>query len=107
MGAATAVGLGPGSIFTPVMVLLDMHPAVASATGMYLTMFTTGAATINLFIFQALNVKYTLLLCLFTLLGSVPGIYLQQKIVEVAGGRTQFTVILLIALMILIVATVT
>ena len=49
--AATAVGMGPGSIFTPIMVVLDMHPAVASSTGMYLTMFTAGAATINLFIF--------------------------------------------------------
>ena len=82
-----------------------MHAGVASSTGMYLTMFTAGAATINLFIFQLLNVKYTLLLCALAIAGSIPGIYMQAFIVKLAGGRTQFTVGLLVSVMIVVACT--
>ena len=52
-----------------------MHTAVASATGSYLTLFTTGAATINVLINQKLDLKYSGWICLLTLIGSLPGIY--------------------------------
>ena len=47
---AAMCGIGPGLLFNAVMIQLDMHPDVASATGMYLTMYTTIAATINVLI---------------------------------------------------------
>ena len=40
------------------MVQLNMHYAVASSTGMYLTMFTALAATINMLIFKRIDVSY-------------------------------------------------
>ena len=103
---AAAVGIGPGAVFAPVMIQLDMHTAVASSTAMYLTMFTTVAATINMLIFKRLDVVYMLILCALALLGAIPGIAMQPRIREKAGGRTQFTVIILLTSLILIVVTV-
>ena len=73
---AASVGLGPGSVFNPVMVQLNMHYAVASSTGMYLTMFTALAATINMLIFKRIDVSYMLLIAVLTVLGSIPGIFM-------------------------------
>ena len=87
------------------MLQLDMHSAVASSTGMYLTMFTAVAATANLLIFKAINVKYMLIVCVLALVGSIPGIWMQAFIRNKAGGRTQFTVGILISALIVIAAT--
>jgi len=81
-------GLGPGLIFNSVLVQLDMHPAVASATGMYCTMFTTLAGTINILINKQLNMPFSALICLITFLGTMPGLYGQNWIVRKAKGRT-------------------
>lgn len=68
-------GLGPGLIFNSVLVQLDMHPAVASATGMYCTLFTTAAATINVLINQKLDLPFAGWICSMTLIGTLPGLY--------------------------------
>jgi len=68
-------GVGPGVIFNSFLILLDIHPAVASATGMYMTMFTTLAATINLLINEGLNIPYCICICLITIVGTIPGLY--------------------------------
>ena len=47
---AAVSGIGPGIIFNSVLIQYDMHPAVASATGMYLTLYTTLSSTLNLLI---------------------------------------------------------
>lgn len=52
---AAFCGVGPGFIFGPVLIMLGMEPQVATATGMYVTMFTTLAATIQFIIFKRLN----------------------------------------------------
>ena len=72
-----------------------MHPAVASATGMYCTMFTTLAASIITLLNQKLNLPYAVLLCSLSLLGTMPGLYGQGWIVRKAKGRNQFTVMIL------------
>ena len=104
---ATAVGLGPGAVFTPVMIQLEMHTAVASSTGMYLTMFTTIAATVNMLAIKQINVAYMLILCGVTPIGSIIGIVMQPIIRRKLGGRTQFMVAILISALVLIVATIT
>ena len=83
-----------------------MHTAVASATGMYLTLFTTAAATINVLINQKLNLEYAGWICLLTLIGSLPGIYGQGWIVAKAKGRTQFTVAILFGYLVFQLVTV-
>ena len=45
MGAAFC-GVGSGFVFCPILVMINIEPQVATATGMYLTMFTTLAASI-------------------------------------------------------------
>ena len=42
----TFCGIGPGAAFVPTLILLGFHPMIASANGMYLTMFTTLSGTI-------------------------------------------------------------
>ena len=79
-----------------------MNPAVASATGMYCTLYTTLASSINLIINEKLNLEYSLLINILTIIGSLPGLYGQGWIVQKAGGRTQFTVVILLSFLLLI-----
>ena len=51
-------GLGPGMIFSPALIIIGIESRVATATGMYLTMFTTLAATIQVIVFNKINMKY-------------------------------------------------
>lgn len=99
---ASVSGVGPGAIFNSVLVQLDMNPAVASATGMYCTLYTTLASSINLIINEKLNLEYSLLINILTIIGSLPGLYGQGWIVQKAGGRTQFTVVILLSFLLLI-----
>ena len=43
---AAFCGIGPGTIFCPVLVIMDLDPTVATSTGMYLTLLTTLSASI-------------------------------------------------------------
>lgn len=72
---AAMSGVGPGLIFNSFLIQLDIHPAVASATGMYMTMFTTAAATINLLLSNGLNLPYSALICAITIVGTIPGLF--------------------------------
>jgi uncharacterized membrane protein YfcA len=44
--AAAFCGIGPGAIFAPILMLVGIQAQVGTATGMYVTMFTTLSATI-------------------------------------------------------------
>ena len=50
--AAAFCGIGPGAIFCPVLVIIGVQPLVATSTGMYVTFFTTFAASIQAIIFK-------------------------------------------------------
>ena len=41
-----ALGLGGGSIFNPLLLSMGVPPRVASATGMYMIIFSTGASSL-------------------------------------------------------------
>ena len=73
---AVSVGLGPGLTFNAVLVQLNLHYAIASSTGMYLTMFTTINATITMLIFKSIDVNYMLYIGALSIIGSVPGIFM-------------------------------
>ena len=72
---AAMSGVGPGLIFNSFMIQIDMTPAVGSATGMYMTMFTTMAATINLLFNDKLNIPFFVLINILTVVGTIPGLY--------------------------------
>ena len=103
---ASLAGLGPGIVFNSMLVQLDMHPAVASATGMYCTMFTTLACTLIVILNAELNIPYAGLLIVITLLGTLPGLKGQNWIVQKAKGRTQFTVAILFSFILLQLVTI-
>jgi uncharacterized membrane protein YfcA len=42
-----ALGLGGGAIFNPLLLSMGLPPKVASATGMYMIIFSTGASTMT------------------------------------------------------------
>lgn len=94
--AAALSGIGPGLVFIPVVLAMDVNATVATGTGMYLTMITTLSATINLLIVNKINLTYSLVINLVTILASMPGLYGQIWVVKRAGGRTQFTVFLVL-----------
>ena len=78
---SSLAGLGPGLIFNSMLVQLDMHPAVASATGMYCTMFTTLASTLIVLLNNGLNIPFAGLLIVMTIVGTLPGLKGQNWIV--------------------------
>ena len=104
--AATTCGLAPGLVFYPTLINMDMHPVVASATGMYLALWTTLAGTILVLLNDALNIPFSLLINILTIIGTIPGLKGQIWVVQKAGGRNQFTVMILLAFLIFQLVTI-
>ena len=75
-------GLGPGMIFSPALIIIGIESRVATATGMYLTMFTTLAATIQVMVFNKINMEYALYIQVMTVIGSFLGLFFQRYIVQ-------------------------
>jgi len=44
--AGAALGIGGGMIMNPLFLELDQMPSIASATGMYIVMYSAGAITL-------------------------------------------------------------
>ena len=63
---------------------------------MYLTLFTTLAASINVLINNKINIPYSLLINVLTIIGTIPGLYGQLWFVKKAGGRSSVTVMILL-----------
>jgi hypothetical protein len=78
-------GTGTGYIFSPVLISMNIHPMVATSTSMYNTLYVTLSATIVFAIFGMVNLPYLILFNLFTIIGTIPGIYLQKKCVKWTG----------------------
>lgn len=94
-------GFGVGSGFTvnPTLVMLGLHPAPASATGMYIAMLNALAASIAVTLFGKMNLIYALLLCIFTAIGTFPGLILQHWLVA-KTGRASITVLIIFTLVV-------
>ena len=88
------MGIGTGSIFNPALIAMKLHPASGSATGMYLTIYTTCSAALIMLIFGILNLEYCLALNLIVVLATFPGLYLQIWCVK-KTGRAWITVVIL------------
>ena len=103
---STTVGLGVGLVIQPLFILLDLNAATASATGMYITMFTTGCSTITMIVIQRLDLKYTLIINIITIPATLLGVYGQGWIVRKAKGRFQFTVMIMMFFQVFAVASI-
>jgi hypothetical protein len=88
-------GLGAALIFNPTLMGLAIHPAVASDTGMYLSMVGSTASTFIVIMFGRFNPYYAIVLSVMTLIGSYPGL-ITQKWLVVKTGKPSTTVALLL-----------
>jgi uncharacterized membrane protein YfcA len=70
------VGIGTGSIFNPALIAMKMPPASGSASGMYLTIYTTCSAALVMLIFGVLDLHYCLILNIVVIIATFPGLYL-------------------------------
>lgn len=51
-----ALGLGGGAIFNPLLLSLGVQPSVASATGMYMILFSSSSSSFIYIVHKMLNV---------------------------------------------------
>jgi uncharacterized membrane protein YfcA len=79
---AAWAGVSPAIVFGPTLLYLDVEAQVATATGMYITMFTTLVSTIQILFLHKLPLMYGLHVFFMTIFGSIPGVYLQSFLTE-------------------------
>lgn len=87
---ASFSGLGPGMLFCPTLIMIGIESRVATATGMYVTMFLTLSATIQMIIFKKINMSYAVYVLIMTAIGSVLGLFFQRYIVK-TFNRVSYT----------------
>lgn len=89
-----ALGLGGGSIFNPLLLSLGCPPKVASATGMYMIIFSTGASTMTYIIAEMLDVTYGLWIGSFCILGTLLGMSLLESVMKKLGRQSPLVILL-------------
>jgi uncharacterized membrane protein YfcA len=68
-GLASAVGLGGGIVFNPVLIGLGVPPQVAASTGMYMIMFSSFLNSLTFYLFGSLPVAYALWIGFWSAIG--------------------------------------
>jgi uncharacterized membrane protein YfcA len=71
-----ALGLGGGSIFNPLLLSLGCPPKVASSTGMYMIIFSTGASTVAYIVSGLLEIEYAGWIGGWCIVGTIIGMIL-------------------------------
>lgn len=101
-----ALGLGGGSIFNPLLLSMGVPPTVASATGMYMIIFSTAASTITYTLNDALDVDYGLWVGGFCIVGTVAGMQMFGIVMKKLGRQSPLVMLLAFMLGISAVAVV-
>jgi uncharacterized membrane protein YfcA len=94
------LGIGGGMIFNPILMDLGMLPQVASATGMYLVMFSSFSSILQFTIIGKVAFPYAAWLCLFSSLGTIAGMTLIGNLVKKSGKTSYILMCLLILIVI-------
>jgi uncharacterized membrane protein YfcA len=92
--ASGCLGLSGGAIFNPLLLGQGVPPSVASATGMYMILFSTTGSTIVYAIQGNLNIFYGLWLGMWTCFASVAGLYALDKIVKKFNRQSPLVILL-------------
>jgi uncharacterized membrane protein YfcA len=103
--AAGAFGLGGGSIYNPALLALGVQPRVASATGMYLVLFSCINACVVNGLQGILNFRYGMFIGMFCSIGSLLGLILTDNYVKKSGKQSVFVWLLVLVFIIAAVAT--
>ena len=77
-----ALGLGGGAIFNPLLLSMGCPPTVASSTGMYMIIFSTGATTIIYLLNGVLDYQYGLWVGAFCIMGTFLGMWMLNKFLK-------------------------
>lgn len=83
-----ALGMGGSSILNTIMMSIFVPPQVASATGMYIMIFTNGASTLTYLSNNMLNTSYAVMTGIVCSIGSVMGMYLNDKYMKRYFGQS-------------------
>ena len=82
---AGALGLGGGSIYNPALLSMGVPPKVSSATGMYLVLYSTIAASLVNFLNDKLNIQYGIWISFWSVIGTLIGLALSNWYMKVSG----------------------
>ena len=82
---ASALGLGGGVVFNPLLIELGVQPQVASATGMFLVLFSSLSNTILYSLSGFMNFPWALWQGVFTFVGSIAGLKVINKAIKQTG----------------------
>jgi uncharacterized membrane protein YfcA len=99
---AAFCGVGPGMIFSPVLVIIGIEPRVGTATGMYISLFTALASSISVILLGRMNMPYSGYVQIMTIVASFGGIFFQNYMVT-TSGRVSYQVSILFFCMMLCV----
>ena len=102
---AGALGLGGGSIYNPALLSLGVHPKVSGATGMFLVLFSTVNSVLIDWINGFLDIKYALWISSFSLVGSILGMMVTDKIVAMTGKPSVMVWVLVIVFILSTIST--
>ena len=91
-----ALGLGGGMIFNPLLMSLRVPPKVATASGMYMIIFASGASTVSYIFNGMLNIPYSIWLGTFCMLGSCVGMYFMLKIMKKFNRESPLLLVLIV-----------
>lgn len=92
--ASGCLGLSGGAIFNPLLLNQGVPPSVASATGMYMILFSTIGTTIVYSIQGSLNFAYGGWIGGWCAIASVGGMYALDKIVKKFGRQSPLVFVL-------------
>lgn len=97
---AGALGLGGGSIYNPALLSLGCNPRVAGSTGMYLVLFSAFNSVIVNYLYGSIDIPYGLWISLWSMIGTVIGLYLADLYVKKSGKQSIFVWILVVVFII-------
>lgn len=89
-----ALGLGGGSIFNPLLLSFGVPPKVASSTGMYMIIFSTGASTMTYIAAGKLEVSYGLWVGSFCVFGTIIGMSILNTCMHRLGRQSPLVFLL-------------
>lgn len=93
-----ALGLGGGSIFNPLLLSLGCPPTVASATGMYMIIFSTAASTVSYGIGGLVKWDYAIWVGTFSVFGTVVGMNAVKTVMAKLGRQSPLVILLTIVM---------
>lgn len=99
-----ALGLGGGAIFNPLLLSMGCPPKVASASGMYMIIFSTGASTMTYIINGMLDISYGAWVGGFCFIGTFLGMNLLKIVMKKLNRQSPLVFLLSFIFIISVIA---